>query len=219
LGIDKQWIDSWNKTPVALTTGLGSITQYQEAFKASSEKMITDLSGAYGTWRDNVDTAMDAAGTATDKFAGKVEADTEAIQGYSEKLVYYLDDIGAAAKEAFKGVVDAAAKNYTNYSNKVAEYIARNKDLIASLNEVIKKKAEVANQGTTNVTGNNTGNLSGQGNTGSAGGGGSTGNQSPYGDDFKRYSIKADAINRADGSVDKVVDLSFTKEELQGLTR
>ena len=157
---DGEWIDSWKETKVALTTGYTEIQGFQDAFKENSTALIGALSEAYSTWKTNVDEAMVAAGTSMDNFAGQVSSDTEQILGDTDSIIYSLEDIGTTASNAFAGVADAAESNFTAYSKWVSEYISENAKLIASLNEVIKKKAQAASSV---VTSPSTEDLSGTG--------------------------------------------------------
>lgn len=164
---NKKWVDNFQETQIAIVGNYKTINDFQDSFNISSTTLIESLRKAYGIWREAVGVAMSAAGTSTKNFANQVNAATSNIQEDTEKIVGSLEKIGDTALSAFEEVVTAASGQYAEYSKYIDDYITKNLKLIASLNEVIRKKAEAAGAVSQNTVSQGiedlTPNLSGEG--------------------------------------------------------
>jgi hypothetical protein len=83
----------------------------------------------------------DEEGSFKDNLKQAVTDSSEA----SNKITDNLGSIGESAKTAFEDVAKQAANNFTNYTNKIDEYIKKNEALITSINNIILAYGEMDN--------------------------------------------------------------------------
>ena len=147
---------SFEDTTLALVGGYSSISGMQETFKIATSGATAAMGENYNNWKTNVGNAMGAAGLSLSGFEGQFNEAVININTKSDEATTSLDEIALSGAAAFKSIVDAAADQYTTYSDKIDEYKNKNLELIQTLNTIIEKAGEVNNlEFTTETPGSN----------------------------------------------------------------
>ena len=139
-----KWVDNFNETIIAQTTGYNNLEDIQTAFKDNTAKLLIELAGTYNTYQVNVDAAMDNAGTSVTDFANIVDKETEEVKEKTKEAGQEISDLAKDGEEGFKGIVDAAEKWLDDYNTEVSKYIDENNVWIESIGSIISKYAEIA---------------------------------------------------------------------------
>lgn len=165
-------------TTFSTLTGFQTMEGYQKAFNdnigdpTKPGTLLGDINKAYEDWKNNVERAMNAAGTSTDGYAEHMMLATEQAVGDSQTLTEETIYMAEEMCEQFEDIVEGVMDWEQQYGESIDEMISRNEDLIQSLNDLIRKMAEVE-------AAKNSMNSNGGGSSGGGYGGGPDGSGGP----------------------------------------
>ena len=153
MSADSDYVDSFNETTYAQVAGYNTIQEAQDRFAEATRVMVTDLQTAFTQWQANVDSAMAAAGTSVDQFAGQVDDainnEEDGILANNEALVESVQDIGEEMAEIFSDETLNRLSTFADkYASTIKPMIDANNELIQSLNTLIAAQAAQTNVGT-----------------------------------------------------------------------
>ena len=153
MSADKDYIDSFDETIYAQLTGYRSITDAQNQFADATAVMVEDLKLAFQKWQDNVDAAMEAAGTTIADFGQDVnetiygEDGESGIIGASADVVEEIDSIATSMAEAFGPDAMKAFKSFADsYLESIQPMIDATKELVGDINDLITLEADLTEQ-------------------------------------------------------------------------
>ena len=132
-----KWVDSFNETLLAHTTGFGSLEDLQSSFTSSTTTMLSNLNTEYATYKNNLDGIMEAAGTSVEGFASTVDTEMDKIDKASDEASDKVEDVAEAGETGFSGLVDAAEDWLDDYENKIQPYIDKNVELANSVTNLV----------------------------------------------------------------------------------
>lgn len=103
----------------------------------ATASLITNLLEAGATYYQNIDSAMEAAGTTTENFAENTQANIEAIVAASENGAIAVDAMATEMTEAFSAITDSVTTWQETYGVAMQEIIDSNNAVIESFNNMI----------------------------------------------------------------------------------
>lgn len=136
ISLEQEWADIFAETALAQITGFASVQEAGDAFKTSTEEMLTSLKEAYQTYQTDVEGIMGDAKFETEGFA-------ETITEGSVEAANSVKSLAEAGAEGFSGLVEQAENFADRYGEEIDKYIARNEEMITSLNKVLNLLARV----------------------------------------------------------------------------
>ena len=150
MSADEDYVDSFNETTYAQLAGYQSIEDAQVRFTKATEVMVKDLTSAFGTWEENMDKAMQAAGTSTDKFKDTMNDAVYGDGGEKKGIVDASDDAKQAVidiatemgKTFNQETLDKLAEFADDYEKNIKPMIEANEALVTSINNVITAQAQ-----------------------------------------------------------------------------
>lgn len=171
-------------TAFSALTGFQTAEGYQRAFNdnignpTKAGTLLGDITKAYEDWKNNVEKAMNAAGTSTDGYAQHMMNATEQAVKDTQTIADETIGMSVTVGEKFGEVVGAVQEWENQYGSTIDEMILKNEGLITSLDDVIQKLSDyvIAKEEANNIDVNPTPTISSGGDTGSGGDSGSGGN-------------------------------------------
>lgn len=136
ISLEQEWADVFAETTLAQTTGFASVQKAGDAFKTSTEGMLTSLKEAYQTYQTDVKGIMGDAKFETEGFA-------ETITEGSVEAANSVKSLAEAGAEGFSGLVEQAQNFADSYGKEIDKYIGKNDEMITSLNKVLNLLARV----------------------------------------------------------------------------
>ena len=103
----------------------------------ATASLTTSLLDAAATYYQNLDSAMEAAGTTTESFAEDTKANIEAIVAASEDGAVAVDAMATEMTEAFSAITDSVTTWQETYGIAMQEIIDSNTAVIESFNDMI----------------------------------------------------------------------------------
>lgn len=103
----------------------------------ATASLTTSLLDAAATYYQNLDNAMEAAGTTTDSFAEDTKANIEAIVAASEDGAVAVDAMATEMTEAFGAITDSVTTWQETYGAAMQDIIDSNLEVIESFNDMI----------------------------------------------------------------------------------
>lgn len=145
ISADKDYIDSWNETTLAVKTGVSDQSQYFNLVTNNLAIAQQTCSSLLKTYKTEVDTALKAAGTSWETY----EKDVNKIVGNAKKGTGLVGDAADAAKSSedmkdqyikdFNDVMNKFKTFVSDYKTRVEKLKALNAQLTSSYEKVIKK--------------------------------------------------------------------------------
>lgn len=164
-------------TAFSALTGFQTAEEYQRTFNKNvgdptqPGTLLGDITKAYEDWKNNVERAMNAAGTSTDGYADHMMNATEQAVGDSQRLAEETVEMSETMGEKFGEVVDGVQEWEEQYGAAIDEMIRKNEELVESLNALLDKMSEVDNYDSGGGSGGGDGSGGGSGDGGGSGGG------------------------------------------------
>ncbi len=164
-------------TAFSALTGFQTAEEYQRTFNKNvgdptkPGTLLGDITKAYEDWKNNVERAMNAAGTSTDGYADHMMNATEQAVGDSQRLADETVEMSETMGEKFGEVVDGVQEWEEQYGDAIDEMIRKNEELVESLNALLDKMSEVDNYDSGGGSGGGDGSGGGSGDGGGSGGG------------------------------------------------
>lgn len=103
----------------------------------ATASLTTNLMEAAATYYQNLDSAMEAAGTTTESFAEDTQANIEAIVAASENGAVAVDAMATEMTEAFNAITDSVTTWQETYGMAMQDIIDSNLEVIESFNDMI----------------------------------------------------------------------------------
>lgn len=145
ISADKDYIDSWNETTLAVKTGVSDQSQYFNLVTNNLANAQQKCSSLLRNYKTEVDTALKAAGTSWETY----EKDVNKIVGNAKKGTGLVGDAADAAKSSedmkdqyikdFNDVMNKFKTFVSDYKTRVEKLKALNAQLTSSYEKVIKK--------------------------------------------------------------------------------
>lgn len=145
IAADKDYVDDFRETNLALVTEYDSLAAYQMSFNSSVETLLVDLSGAYRTWQGDIDTIMQEAGTSLDGFGEHVDDMVNGENGVvakSDEAAESVESMAERMQEAFDATIKAITDWESEWGNQIDAAIEKNNELIESYNSMKSIMAE-----------------------------------------------------------------------------
>ena len=145
IAADKDYVDDFRETNLALVTEYDSLAAYQMSFNSSVETLLVDLSGAYRTWQGDIDTIMQEAGTSLDGFGEHVDDMVNGENGVvakSDEAAESVESMAERMQEAFDATIEAITSWESEWGNQIDAAIEKNNELIESYNSMKSIMAE-----------------------------------------------------------------------------
>ena len=145
IAADKDYVDDFRETNLALVTEYDSLEAYQMSFNSNVETLLVDLTGAYQTWQGNIDTIMQEAGTSLDGFGEHVDDmvnGEDGIVAKSDEAAKSVESMAEHMQEAFDTTIKAITTWESEWGSKIDAAIEKNDKLIESYNSLKSIMAE-----------------------------------------------------------------------------
>jgi hypothetical protein len=137
ISADEEYVDKFNETVLSVVTGLGTMEEFNTNFQIATEAMLESLSDAFNSWSENVDSAMDAAGTSVDDFADDMSDMVTDVTKDSETLELDFKDLASNISTTFTNITTATSNWASAHSGSIDAAIRKNDQLIASYGELL----------------------------------------------------------------------------------
>ena len=137
ISADEEYVDKFNETVLSVVTGLGTMEEFNTNFQIATEAMLESLSDAFNSWSENVDSAMDAAGTSVDGFADDMSDMVTDVTNDSEELELDFKDLASNISTTFANITTATSNWASAHSGSIDAAIRKNDQLIASYGELL----------------------------------------------------------------------------------
>ena len=164
-------------TAFSALTGFQTAEEYQRTFNKNvgdptqPGTLLGDITKAYEDWKNNVERAMNAAGTSTDGYADHMMNATEQAVDDSQRLAEETVEMSETMGEKFGEIVDGVQEWEEQYGDAIDEMIRKNEELVESLNALLDKMSEVDNYDSGGGSGGGDGSGGDSGDGGGSGGG------------------------------------------------
>lgn len=145
IAADKDYVDDFRETNLALVTEYDSLAAYQMSFNSNVETLLVDLSGAYRIWQGDIDTIMQEAGTSLDGFGEHVDDMVNGENGVvakSDEAAESVESMAERMQEAFDATIEAITSWESEWGNQIDAAIEKNNKLIESYNSMKSIMAE-----------------------------------------------------------------------------
>ena len=144
ISLAENWVDSFREATLGDILDIDTfMSGFSDTFLGLTEQMSAQLADAAVQYFTNVDTAMKTYGTSIEGF-GKTATTT--IDSISQKSKTAKDDLKVMASEmsdAFKEIADYVSDWQEEFSGQIDAMLEEIKTLIQSINEAIRKSAEL----------------------------------------------------------------------------
>lgn len=137
ISADEEYVDKFNETVLSVVTGLGTMEEFNTNFQIATEAMLESLSDAFNSWSENVDSAMDAAGTSVETFADDMSNMVTDVTKDSEELELDFKDLASNISTTFANITTATSNWASAHSGSIDAAIRKNDQLIASYGELL----------------------------------------------------------------------------------
>ena len=145
ISLAENWVDSFREATLGDILDIDTfMSGFSDTFLSLTDEMSAQLADAAVQYFTNVDTAMKTYGTSIEGF-GKTATTT--IDNVSQKSKTAKDDLKIMASEmsdAFKEIADYVSEWQEEFSGQIDEMLEEIKTLIQSINDAIRKSAELS---------------------------------------------------------------------------
>lgn len=146
ISANQDFIDSFDETTLSQLTGFQTIGEYQEAFVASTKKVMQDLTTSFATWEANVKKIYEEAGLSVDEFGNVVKKTAEQVEKDNKKISDFSEDLKEKVKNNFEEGAKTAAEVAKKWNKAISSMTEENEKLIKSINDIIKGWAKLDEQ-------------------------------------------------------------------------
>ena len=144
ISLAENWVDSFREATLGDILDIDTfMSGFSDTFLGLTEQMSQQLADAAVQYFTNVDTAMKTYGTSIEGFGRTA---TTTIDNVSQKSKTAKDDLKVMASEmsdAFKEIADYVSDWQKEFSGQIDTMLEEIKTLIQSINEAIRKSAEL----------------------------------------------------------------------------
>ena len=146
ISLAENWVDSFREATLGDIMDIDTfMSGFSDTFLSLTDEMSAQLADAAIQYFGNVDTAMKTYGTSIEGFG---RTTTTTIDNISQKSKTAKDDLKTMASEmsdAFKEIADYVSGWQEEFSGQIDTMLEEIKTLIQSINEAIRKSAELTN--------------------------------------------------------------------------
>lgn len=146
ISANQDFINSFDETTLSQLTGFQTIGEYQEAFVASTKKVMQDLTTSFATWEANVKKIYEEAGLSVDEFGNVVKKTAEQVEKDNKKISDSSEDLKEKVKNNFEEGAKTAAEVAKKWNKAISSMTEENEKLIKSINDIIKGWAKLDEQ-------------------------------------------------------------------------
>lgn len=147
ISLAENWVDSFREATLGDIMDIDTfMSGFSDTFLSLTDEMSAQLADAAIQYFGNVDTAMKTYGTSIEGFG---RTTTTIIDDISQKSKTAKDDLKTMASEmsdAFKEIADYVSGWQEEFSGQIDTMLEEIKTLIQSINEAIRKSAELAGE-------------------------------------------------------------------------
>lgn len=143
--IDHNLINDWDETTLAAVTNFETLEDMQDAFITASNVMVDDLEVTYERWVNDWQTVLTTAGDDAANYGEQVKTESENVIQYGQDVVdAYKDQVEQQEKEVWEPALANLTSFLTEWKKKIDEQIAKNVELVTSIDSLIRKYGELA---------------------------------------------------------------------------
>ena len=146
ISLAENWVDNFREATLGDIMDIDTfMSGFSDTFLSLTDEMSAQLADAAIQYFGNVDTAMKTYGTSIEGFG---RTTTTTIDNISQKSKTAKDDLKTMASEmsdAFKEIADYVSGWQEEFSGQIDTMLEEIKTLIQSINEAIRKSAELTN--------------------------------------------------------------------------
>lgn len=143
--IDHHLVNDWDETTLAAVTNFETLEDMQDSFMAASSAMVDDLKVTYDRWVNDWQTVLKTAGDDATNYGNQVKTESENVIEYGQDVV---DAYEQQVKDQEEKVWTPALTNLdaflTQWKKKIDDQIAKNVELVTSIDSLIRKYGELA---------------------------------------------------------------------------
>ena len=146
---NEKFKDSFNETVLGtIYTGVNSLEELHNQFNIAlgapgQGGLLGDCFAAYEAWGVNIDEIMQATGSSVEDFKFDIEDMAKAVGDKSSEMANRVASAAEKMSEAFEDIGIEVNNWMQEYLKDIGSVISGNEDYINSLNELLKKLAEV----------------------------------------------------------------------------
>ena len=135
---DGEWITHFSDTIASQVTGFETAEEAQILFNEASSELLTELSDAYVQWKDDVDTAMNLAGTSMTDFGSTVSTTVnDTILPENEKAKKDAEELREKYSTEFEKILQEAGNFSAKYGPSIQDTLDKNMTLASSINSIL----------------------------------------------------------------------------------
>lgn len=138
------WVDTFKESTLGgLLDADTLMSNFGDTILGLADELNKKLSAAGANYFTNVESAMNKYGTSIDGFKNTVTTATGEIATKSKDATKEVQDMAKEMTSSFKEVADSVTGWQTDFSLKIDDLLEEVKTMIESINEAIKKSAEL----------------------------------------------------------------------------